>query len=119
MQSEQDVKTEKSFSSGAVQKKKKIKKIHTYRGKKVKHSELAWCQHYKKGQKKDKKSSPFSLRANLCLYPFSEEKLPFAWQKNSMYAQWGKAATQGWNGKNCPLQTIFETWISCTVLMLG
>lgn len=100
--------------------KKTTKKIiHTYRGKKVKCSKLAQCQHYKKGQKKDKKSSPFSLGANFCLYPFSKEKLPFALQKNSMYAQWGKAATQGSNGKNCALQIIFESWISCTMLVLG
>ena len=36
-----------------------------------------------------------------------------------MYTQWGKAAAQGSNGKNCVLQIIFESWISCTVLTLG
>lgn len=76
-------------------KKKKKKKIsHIQR--RVKHSELAWCQHYKtEWKKKDKKSSPLSLGANFCFYPFSEEKLPFSWQKNRMCAQWGKAVWHG------------------------
>jgi len=70
---------------------------------------LAWCQHYKEGQEKDKKSSLFSLGPNFCLDFFSEETLLFGWQKNIMYTQWGKAAAQGSNGKNCVLQIIFES----------
>lgn len=62
----------------------------------------------KKNQQK-RKTSPFSLGLNFCLYPFSEEKLPFALQKNSMHAQWGKAATQGLNGKKRAQQIIFKS----------
>lgn len=95
---------------------KKKKKRHTYRGKKVKHSELAWCQCYKKAKKRTRKV-PLSLWEQI--FAFREEKLPFACQKNSRYAQWRKAATQGSNSKNCALQIVFESWMMCTMLMLG
>lgn len=73
--------------------KKKPHKIHKSVGKKGKTQRVGLVP--QKGSKKDGKSSPF------CLYPFSEEKRLFALRKNGVCAQWGKAATQRSNGKNC------------------
>lgn len=90
-------------------KKKNYIKIHTYRGKRVKHSELAWCQHYKKGwkKKKDQKILPLSLGANFCFIPSVKKNMPFSWQNNVCTMGQG-CVTQGSNGKTCALQIIFE-----------
>lgn len=80
------------FPLELCRKKKNYIKIHTYRGKRVKHSELAWCQHYKKGWKKKKKDK----KAYLCLWE-QIFVLSLQWRKichflgKRICAQWGKA----------------------------